>query len=120
MRLIHPSPQPVSLLDLLRLGQRHQLASVGGGLVQSVPPTTEVSAPAEASTTAVHGPGGLGGVHELEAGLVLLVVVGVLGAARPVLALVLGHISAVLVSVTGPVRHLPQTIGLGERLVGLK
>merc|ERR1719221_615241 len=57
------------------------------------------------------------GVHQLEAGLVLLVIVGVLGAARPVLALVLGHVAPVLVCGARPVRHLTQAVRLGERLI---
>ena len=57
---------------------------------------------------AVHGPEGPGGVHQLEGVLVLLVVVGVLGAAGAELGVVLVHVAAVLVCVPCPVRDLDE------------
>ena len=102
---------PVPLLDLLGLGQGLQLG--GGGcipVVEIVPSSSEPATPAEASAAPVHRLRLSGRVDQLEGGLVLIVVVGVLGATRPVLALVLGHVAAILVGHPGPVRHLAQPV----------
>ena len=113
-------PQPVSFLDLLGLGQGHQRVGVGGGLVQRVPPTSEVTTSSKSSASAVHRLDVLGGVDQLEGGLVLVMVVGVLRTSGSVLGLVLGHVPPVLVGGSGPVGDLAQAVRLGEGLVRLK
>ena len=97
------------LLVLLRLAQHLELGVLGVGGI--VPPAllaaAEVAAPAaEEPAAAVHGPQALGGVHQLERVLVLLVVVRVLGAAGAELGVVLVHVAAVLVRATAPVGNL--------------
>ena len=100
--LLHLS-QSVSFLDLLGLGQRHQGVGVGGWFVQRVPPASKVTTSSEPTASSIHGLDRLGGVHQLEGCLVLVMIVGVLGTSGSVLGLVLGHVPPVLVGRTRPV-----------------
>ena len=103
----------IPLLELLRLAQDLQLSSVV--LVLVVVPSivsAEVSTPSssEESASSIHGSQRPRGVHQLEGVLVLLVVVGVLGATLAELRRVLVHVASVSVGVAGPVRNLDKNV----------
>jgi hypothetical protein len=106
----------VPLLVLLRLAQHLQLVCIAGlECRRVVPPSPEVPPAPEEPPPSEHGSHGPGRVHQLEAVFVLLVVVGVLGAAGAVLGVVLVHVATVLVRVPGPVGYLKQKRCQGPR-----
>ena len=105
MLLKHVSPLLVFLClgkDLHGLGLLLAPPVVGAAPLAALSPHVA----SEVAASPVHGPEGLRRVHQLERVLVLLMVVGVLGAAGPDGRVVFVDVPTVLIGRPGPVRYL--------------